>query len=312
MIKSFDELAAETKEKIAGHDIPKMGIIYPRGGKCVEAAVQAADSGFIQPVLFGPENEIKKNAAAKNLDISSFEIKNISSPDEAARKAIEAARNGEVRFLLKGSIATRDLVEILLQPESGFTSKGKIISHIGLVDSPKYHKLMFITDAVVNAESGANVKIGIARNAAALARKLGVESPKAALLAAVEAIYPAVPVTMEEAAIAKMSDRGQIKDVIIDGPLSFDVAINADVARSKGITTSKVAGDADIFVGPSMETANGVYKAMVMYAGVEAAGMIYGGEVPVASTFIVDPVANTVNSIILGAFLAIDRELEHI
>ena len=305
MIKSFEELAAAARAKVAGRDIPKVGIMYPRSGKCIEAAVQAADYGIVQPVLYGPESEIKKSADEKNLDISRFEIIDISSPQDAIQKALEAANNKEVQFLLKGGMATRDLVEILLQPESKFVEKGKILSHIGLVDSPKYYKLMFITDAAINAQSDANVKIGITRNAAELARKLGVEAPKAALLAAVEAIYPAVPVTMEEAAIAKMSDRGQIKDVIIDGPLSLDVAINADIARSKGITNSRVAGDTDIFVGPSMETANGIYKSMVMYAGSDAAGIIYGGPVPIASTFMAEPVANTVNSIILGVYLSL-------
>jgi phosphotransacetylase len=144
------------------------------------------------------------------------------------------------------------------------------------------------------------------QNAARLVGLLGVKQPKAALLAAVEAIYPAIPVTMEEAAIAKMSDRGQIKGCFIDGPLSFDVAISTEVAHSKGIVDSRVAGDTDIFVGPSMETAHGMYKAMVLYAGVEMAGVIFGGVVPVATSFIVDPIESIINSIVLGAYVSLE------
>ena len=162
---------------------------------------------------------------------------------------------------------------------------------------------MFVSDGAVNNNPDAAKKIQIVQNAASVAKQFGVETPKAALLAAVEAIYPAVPVTMEEAAIAKMSDRGQIKGVDIDGPLSFDVAIKTEVARSKGITNSKVAGETDIFVGPSMETANGIYKAMVLYAKAESASVIVGGKAPVASPFAVDSVESAANSLLVAAFL---------
>ncbi len=133
---------------------------------------------------------------------------------------------------------------------------------------------------------------------------LGIPRAKVALLAAVEAIYPAVPVTMEEAAIAKMGERGQIKDVIIDGPLSFDCAINAEVAHQKGIKNSQVAGDADIFVAPTIETADGVYKAMVMYAGALAGGIIIGGCVPIGTMYEIDSADNIMNSIVLSVLAA--------
>ena len=259
--------------------------------------------GYAQPVLIGSKATIEKGAAAAKLDISSFEIVDIGSIEESVKKGVEMVKAGRLQFLLKGSIGTKELADILLKPETGFAVPGRSISHIGILHTPRYHKLMFVTDGAVNARLDAGTIINIARNAAAVARLLGIESPRAALLAAVEAIYPAVPVTMMEAAVARMSDRGQIKDVLIDGPLSFDVATDIEVARSKGITKSEVAGETDIFVGPSMETANGVYKAMVLYAGARAAGMIYGGAVPVMTTFVVDPVEHVINSIILGAYI---------
>jgi phosphate acetyltransferase len=303
MIKSFDELAQEAKERISSASLPKMGIVYPKAGKCLEAAVKASEDGYAQPFLIGSESVIEKGAADAGLDISRFDIIDTDSIEASVKKGIEMVKAGELQFLLKGSIGTKELVDILLKPETGFIIPGHAVSHVGILHTPRYHKLMFVTDAAVNAQSDAGTMINIARNASAVARLLGIETPRAALLAAVEAIYPAVPVTMMEAAIAKMSDRGQIKDVLIDGPLSFDVATDAEVARSKGMTKSEVAGEADIFVGPSMETANGVYKAMVLYAGAEAAGMIFGGLVPIVSTFVVDPVKHVVNSIILGAYI---------
>ncbi|MEW5923453.1 MAG: phosphate acyltransferase [Candidatus Zixiibacteriota bacterium] len=303
MITSFAELAEQAKTKIAEKGVPVMGIVFPRGGKCLEAALQAAADGYIKPVVFGPKIELEKAAALKNINISGLEIIDSTTMSGAIVKAVEAVKKGKLQFLLKGSVGARDFIDNLLLPETGFVKKGHVIAHVGVIKTPRYHKLMFVTDASVNIASDADIKIAITRHASTLAKKLGVETPKAALLAAVEAIYPSMPVTMEEAAIAKMSDRGQIKDVIIDGPLSFDVAIDAEVAKSKGITNSRVAGDTDIFVGPSIETANGMYKAMVLYADVEAAGVIMGGPVPIASGFSVDPMKNIVNSIILCAYI---------
>ncbi|PKK82171.1 MAG: phosphate acetyltransferase [candidate division Zixibacteria bacterium HGW-Zixibacteria-1] len=304
MITSFAELAEKTRAKIADKGIPSMGVIFPRGGKCLEAIVQAVGGGYVKPVLFGPKAEIEKAALMQNVDVGGLDIFDTATINGALVKTIEAVSAGDIQFILKGSISSRDFVDMLLLPETGFVKKGQVLSHVGVIQAPKYRKLMFVTDAAVNSVSNADIKIAITRNAAVLAKKLGIQMPKAALLAAVESIYPAVPVTMEEAAIAKMSDRGQISDVIIDGPLSFDVAIDAEVAKSKGITNSRVAGDTDIFVNPSLETANGLYKAMVMYANGEAAGIIMGGPVPIASTFTVDPVKNIINSIILGAYIS--------
>ncbi len=305
MIKSFTELKEKAKAKIKNQTAPRMGIIYPRGGKCLKAALQAADEGFVTPVLIGHKVEIESTAHAANQDVSKYTIIKTENLQSAITKAIEMAGAGEVDFLLKGCVDTTELVDVLVKKESGFLTKGNIMSHIGVMQTPKYHKLMFVTDSAVNASPKPTDTIGIVQNASMLASLLGVEQPKAALLAAVEAIYPAIPVTMEEAAIAKMSDRGQIKGCFIDGPLSFDVAINTEVAHSKGITNSRVAGDTDIFVCPSMETADGVYKAMVMYAKAEAAGIIFGGAVPVASTYAVDPIANIFNSIVLAAYVTL-------
>jgi len=304
-MKSFDEIRHRAKQQISSGRMPRVGIIYPRGGKCMDAVTAAAREQLIKVSLLGPKSAIEECIAKEGCDLCGMEIVGVDSLDEAVNKGVEMASGKQIDFLMKGAVGTCDLVDVLMKPENGFFRKGTVISHIGIMQTERYHKLMFITDAAVNSEPDANAKIAIARNAADLARKLGVDKPKAALLAAVEAIYPAVPVTMEEAAIAKMSDRGQIKDVLIDGPLSFDVAIKTEVAHSKGIINSTVAGETDIFIGPSMETANGLYKAMVMYVKAESAGLIYGGPVPLVSNFNVDSIGNVTNSILVGALLSL-------
>ncbi|MCP4703835.1 MAG: hypothetical protein GY865_04420 [candidate division Zixibacteria bacterium] len=296
MIKSFEELHDATSEKIKNSGVKKVGIIYATNKKYISAIKKTTDAGFIVPTLIGPKNETEKLS-------TDFEIIDAPDPKQACQIAIEKASNGEFDFLLKCNIKTRDFVDLLYADQSGFVSRKTVLTHIGVLHTERYHKLMFVTDGGVIPEPNAAQMINVVQNATKVCNKLGNELPKAGLMAAVEAIYPAIQTTMLEAAIAKMSDRGQIKNVLIDGPLSFDVAIKTEVAKSKGITNSKVAGDTDIFAMSNMETANGTYKAMVMYAKAEAASVLYGAPVPIASSSAVDTSDNIFNSILLGICL---------
>lgn len=307
MIKSFDELRMQTRSRINSRQIPRVGIFCPEDNKFLDAAYRAHKDGYVVPYLLGPTDFIKQEINESDIDIGEYELIECESIESAIKTGIEMVDKGELDFLMKGFFGNHKLAKIIRNPEIGFAQNGRPLSHVGIVETSRYPKLMYITDAAVNSTMDPNTLVGIARNAAELARSLGVETPKAALLAAVEAIYPQVPVTMMEAAIAKMSDRGQIKGVDIDGPLSFDVAINKEVALSKGITNSKVAGETDIFVCPNIETANGLYKAMLMYALAESASVVVGGKCPMVSNFVLDCTECVINSLVLGSYLAMEE-----
>ncbi len=298
MIKSFAALEEALLAKGRRPKAIKTAVLNPTEPKYIEAIRKAAEKRIIEPVLIGSKEAINKAFAETSSEPSKFEIINTDSPEQTLR----AALNCKPGCIVKGNIPARKFALTLLDPVYKFSGNG-IMTHIGVVKAKGYKRLMLITDGAVHAVADASKRIQIIQNAADLAGRLGIENPKAAMLAAVEAIYPAVPVTMEEAAIAKMSDRGQIKGVEIDGPLSFDCAISRKVAKAKGLANSKVAGQVDIFAMPSMETANGTYKAMVMYTGAEGAGILHGGILPAACPYTSDSETNIYNSILLAAFL---------
>jgi phosphate butyryltransferase len=294
-VKKISELLTLAKDKIKGATKIRVAILAtPR--KEHFAAIKLADD-FIVPVFVGKKEEIKNVASTIGFNIDSYEI--IDDAD-SAETALSLAYDGKIDLIMNGGVPVRELAHVLGRKGSGFLVEGKIATHVAALEAARYRKLMFVADAAMISSPDTAQKIGIIENAAALVRKLGIEKPKAALLAAVEAIYPAVPTTMEWAAIAKMGDRGQIKDIIIDGPLSFDCAISAEVARQKGIRDSEVAGDTDLFIASSMETANGIYKAMILYAGAKGGSAIIGGRIPVATSFEVDDDQNTLYSIAFG------------
>jgi hypothetical protein len=90
-------------------------------------------------------------------------------------------------------------------------------------------------------------------------------------------------VSIDAAALCKMADRRQIAGGILDGPLAFDNSVSAEAAKTKGIVSS-VAGHADIFVVPDLETGNLMAKQLEYLAQAETPGIVLGARVPVILT----------------------------
>jgi phosphotransacetylase len=151
------------------------------------------------------------------------------------------------------------------------------------MDAPAYPKLLFVTDAAINIAPTLDEKRDMIQNAIELARTLGVETPKVAVLSAVETVYSKIPSTLDAAALCKMAERGQITGGLVDGPLGFDNAVSKEAARAKGLT-SDVAGDADILVAPDIDAGNMLAKQLDYLAGAVAAGIVLGARVPIILT----------------------------
>ena len=163
------------------------------------------------------------------------------------------------------------------------------MSHVFILDVPAYPRLLFVTDAAVNIAPGIDTKADIARNAIELARILGVEMPRLAVLSAVEVVNSRMQSTLDAAALCKMADRGQITGGLVDGPLAFDNAVSEHAASAKGIASS-VAGRADILLAPALDSANMIAKQLQYLAGATSAGIVMGARVPIVLTSRADSV----------------------
>mgnify|MGYP002134501586 CR=1 FL=1 len=116
------------------------------------------------------------------------------------------------------------------------------------------------------------------------ANLLGITTPKIACIAPSEQLLPNVISSTEGALLAKMGDRGQLGDVVVDGPLSLDVALYKDVAEHKKVKGSSVAGDPDCLLFPNLESANVFFKSVTHLCGGELAAMVMGTKVPCVLT----------------------------
>jgi phosphate acetyltransferase len=182
---------------------------------------------------------------------------------------------------MKGSLHTDELMKaVLARPE--LRTKRRL-SHVFRFDVPAYHKPLLVTDAAMNIAPTLDEKVHIVQNAIDLARMLGVERPKVAVLAAVESVNAKMVATLDAAALCKMADRGQITGGLVDGPLAFDNAISAEAARTKGIA-SAVAGDPDILMVPDLVSGNILAKQLEYLGGAMGSGVVLGARVPIALT----------------------------
>jgi phosphotransacetylase len=259
-----------------------MAIVHPCQKEALEGAVDAARLGLILPYLVGPEEKVKAAAREANIDISAYPLIDVPHSHAAAARGVEMARQGQVESLMKGSLHTDEFMREVVAAHGGLRTARRM-SHVFVLDVPRYPKPLMITDAAINIEPDVETKMDIVQNAIELAHALGIALPKVAILSAIETVTPKLRSTMDAAALCKMADRGQITGGILDGPLAFDNAISLVAAKAKGIQ-SQVAGEADILVVPDLEAGNMLAKQLEYLADAQAAGVVLGARVPIVLT----------------------------
>ncbi len=258
-------------------------VAHPCDEVSLGCALDAAQRGLFTPILVGPKARIQSVAEAHQFDLSGIEIIDTPHSHASAETAVSHVLQGKAQLLMKGSLHTDELMHAVMTVEGKGLRTERRVSHVFIMDVPSYDELLFITDAAINIRPNLATKVDIVQNAADLHVALGLGIPRVAILSAVESVTEKIPSTLEAAALCKMADRGQITDVIIDGPLAMDNAISPEAARIKGIT-SEVAGRAQILVAPDLEAGNMLAKNLTFLSGAEAAGIVLGARVPIILT----------------------------
>jgi phosphate butyryltransferase len=184
---------------------------------------------------------------------------------------------------MKGLVQTATFIRALLDKALELVPAGSLVSHTAIFDLASYHKLLLMTDGGINIDPDVPRKAAILRNAIELAHRLGIARPKVALISAVEKVNPKIRSTVDARELVRLAEQGAFGQAIVDGPFGLDLAVSAEAARIKGVT-SEVAGDADILLVPNIETGNVFYKVLTQFAHVAVAGMLSGARCPVIVT----------------------------
>lgn len=294
-IKSFDQLINAVKDR------PKktIALAMAEDEDALIALNNAHQQGIADAVLVGDKKRIQALADKNEINIANFDIIHSRSEQHAVVRAIQLVKEHLADTLMKGSCSTATLLRAVLDKKHGIRS-GKLLSHVSLFQVDYYPKMLIMTDGGMNIAPDLDAKLGIIENALAAAKKLGITTPKVALIAAVEKVnYKGMPGTADAAIISKMADRGQITGAIIDGPLALDNAIDKRSCEIKGIK-SPINAEADILIMPSIEAGNVLYKALMYLGGAKGAGILMGAKAPIILTSRADSQENKFMSIAFG------------
>ena len=293
-------LAASGLPRLLDHVKPlgpiRVAVVHPCDALSLGGALDARAAGLIEPLLVGPRTRLEAVAAEAGLSLAGIDI------EDAAARAAELGGQGVVQALMKGSLHTDELVSAVLAPAAGLRTKRRL-SHCFVMQTPAYPRPFIISDAAINIAPTLEHKADIIRNAITLAHAIGVAEPRVAILAAVETVNPAMPATLDAAALCKIVDRGQITGAVLDGPLAFDNAVSAAAARTKGIV-SPVAGQADVLIVPDLESGNMLAKQLEYMGDAATAGIVLGARLPIVLTSRADSRETRIASCAVAVLLA--------
>lgn len=278
-IKNFAQLIDQVK----GYPSMKRMVIAAAGEEhTLEAALHARKEGIARPILVGDKAKILEILAQLGEEVPQEDIYDAADNVEAAAKAVELVREGKGDFLMKGYLDTSVILKAVVNKETGL-GQGKTMSHFTMFEIPGYHKILVAVDGGMIPYPTLEQKKDIIENSVGVLRAYGYENPKVGVLACVEKVNPKMPETVEAAELARMNKEGEIAGCIVEGPISYDCAMDAEIAKLKGYE-SQVSGDVDVLVVPNIHAGNILGKTYTVTCKARMAGFIVGAKCPIVLT----------------------------
>lgn len=262
----------------------RLAVAYGNDAHTLRAVADAYAEGLVEPTVFGDKALIQSVCKEEGIDPGIFAIVDEKNDVRCVENAVSLVASGGADVLMKGLVSTDKYMRGILNKEAGLFPPKGTLSHVSVVEMPGRGKLLCIADVAVIPLPDFKQKTILIKYLASTAASLGVECPKIACIAPSEQLLPTVPSSTEAAILSKMADRGQLGNVIVDGPLSLDVALYPEVAVEKKVKGSAVAGDADCLLFPNIESGNVFFKSATHFGGAEIAAMVVGTKVPCVLT----------------------------
>jgi phosphate butyryltransferase len=299
-IKKLADIVVEARAK----GRKKMAVAYGQDSHTLEAVYNAYQEGLVEPIIFGEKAVIEQICAEHNIDASVFTIVDEKSDVKCVNLAVQAVVKGEADVLMKGLVSTDKYMRGILNKEAGLFPPKGVLSHVSVIEMPVYPKLLIVSDIAVIPQPDLAQKMKMIGYLANTANVLGIKTPKIACIAPSELVAPKIPSSAEGALLAKMADRGQLGNVIVDGPLSLDVALFKEVAEHKKVKGAPIAGDPDCLLFPNLESGNVFFKASSHLCHGELAAMVVGTNKPCVLTSRGDSSQSKLYSIALACLSA--------
>lgn len=273
---SYDQLIQRAQAKMVKS---RIAVVSAADEHTIGAVIKAWKNGICDPILIGEEAKIRSLLSKEGEDPAKFEIINETDDTAAAQKAIDLVHAGEAQSIMKGLIQTADFMRAIVKRENDLRL-GSTICMMGIREVPRYHKLLAFADCGICMYPTLEQKKEIIQSCADTLVKLGFDTPKVGCLGSVEVVNPKMQDTVDSAELKRMNQAGEITNCIVEGPISYDLAVNKEAGEIKGYE-SPVCGDADLLIFPDLTSANICTKALSHTSGKPAAVLIVGTKVPV-------------------------------
>lgn len=292
----FDNL----KQKVAGAN---KTIVFPEGQepRIFRAAIRLKNDGLVVPILLGKVDEIKQNAENEGVDLGDIELIDPNTyPEDKFAEMVEAfveRRKGkntkeqaetmlrDVNYfgtmlvymdkadgLVSGAIhSTGDTVRPALQI---IKTKPGVSRTSGAFVMVKGDERYLFVDCAININPGAQELAEIAVESANTAKIFDIDPQVAMLSFSTMGSAKSDEVTKVQEAVKLAKELAPNEK--IDGELQFDAAFVPVVAKQKA-PESEVAGHANVFVFPELQSGNIGYKIAQRLGGFEAIGPVLQG-----------------------------------
>lgn len=277
--ENFDQLIDHAKATIAKQ---RVVVVAAHDAHTLEAVLRVQAEGVVEPVLVGDGAAIAEILHRLGATVPQEDIYDVPDMDDAAALSVQLIREGKAHFLMKGKLETAQLLRAVVNKDTGLGT-GRTMSHMAINQLPRYHKLLVTTDGGMLLSPTLEQKKDVVINAVSALRSMGYEEPKVGVLSATERVNPKLPDSVDAAALKEMNRRGEITGCLVEGPISFDLAMVKERSAEKGYQ-SPCAGDVDILVVPDITTGNVLGKCLVEMAGGRMAGLVVGAKCPIVVT----------------------------
>ena len=144
-IRNFDQLTSHLKTL---NKRKRIAVVCADDPNTEYAISRALDEGIAEFLMIGDSAILEKYPTLKKYP-EYVRTLHIEDKDEAAREAVRIVREGGADILMKGIINTDNLLHAILDKEKGLLPKGKILTHLAVMQIPTYDKLLFFSDAAV-------------------------------------------------------------------------------------------------------------------------------------------------------------------
>ncbi|MCW2804529.1 MAG: phosphate acetyltransferase [Propionibacteriaceae bacterium] len=298
-------------------------IVLPEGqeDRILAAAAILLRRGVADLTLLGEENKVRARGSALGLDLDAAAVVSPTDPELVERFAVEyaAVRAHKGMTVEKARTVVTDI--------SYF---GTMMVHLGLADGmvsgavnttahtirPALEfvktregvntvssvflmcladRVLVYGDCAVIPEPTTEQLADIAISSADTARQFNIEPRVAMLSYSTGSSGSGADVEKVRSATALVAQRQP--DLMLEGPIQYDAAVDPEVARTK-LPGSAVAGRATVFIFPDLNTGNNTYKAVQRSAHAVAIGPVLQGlRRPVndlSRGALVDDIVNTV------------------